>query len=134
MRDYGQMLRSSRSPHSVGVTADRILAALESRGIEVFARIDHAAAARSAGLELKDEQVLIFGNPKVGTRLMQSEPQVGYELPLRLLIWDADGQTMVGYLPAIELANNYALADHAEVLAGMGQLLEQLVIEGVASR
>lgn len=122
-------LTSFPSPHSVADTVERILAALARRDIEVFARIDHAAGARAAGLELPDEEVVVFGDPRVGTGLMQSDPQVGYELPLRLLVWDAAGQTTVGYRPPTELAGDYALAGRSAVLEGMTGLLAQIVAE-----
>ena len=69
------------SPHSVPVTMDLLLAALERRGITVFARIDHGGGARAAGLELADEELVIFGDPRAGTPLMQANPEIGYELP-----------------------------------------------------
>jgi len=125
-------LKTANSPHTVAATVERLLAALEQRRIAVFARVDHAAGAREAGLELADEQVLIFGDPRVGTGLMQDDPEIGYELPLRLLIWNAGGQTKVGYRPPTELGSEYSVAPHAEVLARMGGLLEQLVAEAVA--
>ncbi|HTU80274.1 MAG TPA: DUF302 domain-containing protein [Solirubrobacteraceae bacterium] len=124
---------ASKSPHSVSATAERVLAALEARGIRLFARIDHAAGARAAGLELADEQVLVFGDPRAGTPLMQSDARVGYELPLRLLVWERDGQTMIGYRPASELAESYELGEHANVLARMDALLAQLVSESIAA-
>ncbi|MEA2196884.1 MAG: hypothetical protein QOJ25_935 [Solirubrobacteraceae bacterium] len=126
-------LLTARSPHSVSVTVDRLLGALEGRGIQVFARVDHAAGARAAGLELPDEEVVIFGDPRVGTLLMQSDSEVGYELPLRVLVWDAGGETVVGYRPPTELAMDYEMSDRAEVLERMMALLEQLVGESVAT-
>jgi len=117
------------SPHPVRATVERVLAALETRGIQVFARIDHGAGARAAGLELADEEVVIFGDPRVGTPLMQSDPSVGYELPLRLLVWDASGHTTIAYRPPSELADEFGLGDRAAVLERIGQLLEQIVAE-----
>jgi uncharacterized protein (DUF302 family) len=70
----------------------RLIAAIEERGLAVLARVDHAAGARAAGLELASEEVVFFGNPTAGTPLMQSDPRVGIELPLRMLVWqDQDG-------------------------------------------
>jgi uncharacterized protein (DUF302 family) len=120
------------SPHSVPDTIDRLVYALERRDIHVFARVDHGGGARAAGLELADAQLLIFGDPRVGTLLMQSDPRIGYELPLRVLAWDDAGRTMVGYRQPTQLATEYAVADQAGVLERMDGLLEQLVAESVA--
>ena len=117
------------SVHAVPATVDRVIAALGRRGIGVFARIDHAAGARKAGLTLADEEVLIFGNPQAGTPLMQADPTVGYELPLRLLIWDAGGQTKIGYRPPTELASDFAVTAQLETLRRMENLLQQISAE-----
>jgi uncharacterized protein (DUF302 family) len=113
----------------VPATVDRLIAALGRRGITVFARVDHAAGARKAGLQLADEELVIFGDPRVGSLLMQRDPAVGYELPLRLLIWDAGGQTMLGYRRPTELRDDFALADQLETLRRMENLLEQITAE-----
>ena len=125
-------LQVTKSPHPVAATADRLIAALEGRGITVFARIDHAGGARAAGLEVPDEELLVFGDPRAGTPLMQDDPQVGYELPLRLLVWEAGGETLVGYRPLTELAERYAIGARSELLARMTKLLEGLVAEASA--
>ncbi len=117
------------SVHSVPATVDRVIAALGRRGISVFARIDHAAGARKAGLTMADEEVLIFGDPRAGTPLMQVDPTIGYELPLRLLIWDAGGQTKIGYRPPTELADVFAVASQLETLRRMENLLGQIAAE-----
>lgn len=126
------MLRIATSPHSVPATADRIASALERRGVQLFARIDHGAGAGAAGLELADEQVLIFGDPRVGTLLMQDDPEVGYELPLRLLVWDSGGETLIGYRPPAELSSQFPGLRRTEVLERIEQLLEQLVAEAAS--
>lgn len=125
-------VKTADSPHPVTDTVDRIVAALDARGITVFARVDHAAGARNAGLELADEQLLVFGDPRAGTGLMQEDATVGYELPLRMLVWDDGGQTRLGWRPPPELASEYSLAAHAEVLVKMGGLLEQLAAAGAS--
>jgi uncharacterized protein (DUF302 family) len=125
-------LSTANSPYGVSATVDRVLAVLESRGITVFAHVDHGAGARAAGLELADEQVLSFGDPRVGTLLMQSDPAIGYELPLRLLVWDNAGQTTIGYRPPTELAGEYEVADRVRVLERLELLLEQIVADSVA--
>ena len=122
-------LTTVESAHGVTSTVDRLIAALGRRGISVFVRIDHAAGAREAGLELADEELVIFGDPRAGTVLMQADATVGYELPLRLLIWDAGGQTMIGYRRPTELRDEFALGNQLEILRRMESLLEQITAE-----
>ncbi len=117
------------SVHTVPATIDRVIAALARRGIGVFARIDHAAGARKAGLTLADEELVIFGDPRAGTPLIQADPTIGYELPLRLLVWDAGGQTKIGYRRPTELAGDYAVAAQLETLRRMENLLQQISAE-----
>ena len=71
------------SAHGATETVERLKALLARKGIEVFAHIDHAAAARKVGLTLRPTQVLIFGNPQAGTPLMQGRQTIGLDLPLR---------------------------------------------------
>ncbi len=117
------------SVHSVPATVDRVIAALGRRGITVFARIDHAAGARKAGLTLADEEVLIFGDPRAGAPLMKADPTIGHELPLRLLVWDAGGQTKIGYRPPTELSSDFAVIAQLETLRRMENLLQQISAE-----
>ncbi len=89
---------SVKSAHSVSDTADRLEAILGAKGMSVFARIDHAAGAQKAGKSLPPTQLLIFGNPKVGTPLMLCSPSIAIDLPQKALIWqDADGVTWISY-------------------------------------
>ena len=74
-------------------TVDRLAAAVTSRGISIMARIDHAAAAAAVGMELRPTEVLIFGNPRAGTPLMQAVQTVGIDLPLKALVWRDEGGT-----------------------------------------
>jgi uncharacterized protein (DUF302 family) len=120
------------SPHEVRATMDRLIAALTRRGIAVFARIDHGGGARDVGLELADEELVIFGDPRVGTLLMQSDPEIGYELPLRVLVWEAAGQTKIGYRLPTDLAAEYAVEGHEETLRRIARLMEELVGESAA--
>ena len=90
----------------------RLGEALDAHGLQLFARIDHAAGARKADVELEPNVLLIFGNTRVGTPLMQADPRVGIELPLRMLIWQDPDGTHVGYLDPRELADRYALDGH----------------------
>jgi uncharacterized protein (DUF302 family) len=86
------------SPHSVKVTMDKLVAALESKGVKPALRVDHAAAARANGLELKPTEVVFFGNPKLGTPLMQARRSSAIDLPMRVLAWEDDkGKTWIAY-------------------------------------
>src|SRR5205085_12495031 len=99
-----------RSAFGSRQTVGRLSEAIERRGLTVFDRIDHAAAAREFGLELADEEVVVFGNPRAGTPLMQSDPRIGLELPLRILVWaDVEG-CLLGYRDPRELAAHYDVA------------------------
>ena len=120
------------SPHSVEETVERLRGSLERRSITVFATIDHAAGAREVGLELPDETVVVFGDPRAGTPLMQKDPTVGIELPLRVLVWDERGATKVGYEDPTELADRYRLDETQERLERMRALLAELAAEAAA--
>ncbi len=117
------------SPYDVASTVARVETALRARGVTLFAAVDHAAGARQAGLELADEVLLVFGNPKAGTALMQEDPSVGIELPLRLLVWDEQGTTQVAFSDPAELAVGYRVSGRLPVLAQLRRLLDQLVAE-----
>jgi uncharacterized protein (DUF302 family) len=115
-----------RSSHDHPETMRCLIASVQEHGLAIFARIDHAAGARDAGLELPDEQVLVFGNPKAGTALMRDDPRVGIELPLRMLVWADDHGVAVGYEDPRELAGRFAVGAHASTLDAMAQLLAAL--------
>ena len=112
------------SKHPVEDTVDRLAKAIEAKGIKIAARIDHAAGAKAAGLELPPTVVLLFGNPKLGTPLMQADPRVGLDLPMKMLVWqDKAGKVWVGYAPPSALQARYTLdgqlaADALKALAG----------------
>jgi uncharacterized protein (DUF302 family) len=86
------------SKYGVRETTDSFIAALKRRGMSVMARFDHAAAAKAVGLELRPTEVLVFGDPLVGTLLMQDVPLIGIDLPLKVLLWqDGLRQTWLSY-------------------------------------
>ncbi len=86
------------SQYSVGETIDRLQAALEEKGLTIFARIDHQAGAAGADLELRPTEVLLFGNPKLGTPLMNSAQTVAIDLPQKALAYeDEDGKVYLAY-------------------------------------
>ncbi len=100
-----------RSPHTARVTMDRVETAAKARGLNVFARIDHAAGATKAGKTLRPTEVLIFGNPQGGTPLMECAQTFGIDLPLKALVWeDASGQVWLGYNDIQFLAQRHGAA------------------------
>jgi len=87
-----------RSRSKTRETVDRLLAAVVARGMTVFARIDHGAGAAEAGLTLGPTELLVFGNARGGTSMMQAAQSAGIDLPLKALVWeDASGTVWVGY-------------------------------------
>jgi uncharacterized protein (DUF302 family) len=93
-----------------GETADRLAAEITASGMVVFARIDHAAGAAAAGLALRPTELLIFGNARGGTPLMQADQAIGIDLPLKALVYeDAAGKTWVAYNDPHWLARRHAL-------------------------
>ncbi|MGF1462166.1 MAG: DUF302 domain-containing protein [Maricaulaceae bacterium] len=105
------------SPHSVAETVAKMKAALEGAGITIFGEVDHAKGAASVDLELDDAVVLMFGNPRIGTPLMQSNIRAGLDLPLKALIYSKGGITYVAYLDPAELKARYGLDGVDPVIA-----------------
>lgn len=108
-------------------TVTRLLTAAESRGLTIFAVVDHAANARQADLALPPTTLVLLGNPRAGTLLMQCDPAVAVDLPLRMLVWqDAEGRTWVGHQPVSLLRTRYQLESCGEVLERLKGVLEAL--------
>jgi len=104
-----------RSSHGPGETMSRLQAEVKGKGLTVFARIDHAAGATAVGLALRPTEVLVFGNAKGGTPLMQAVQTIGIDLPLKALVWqDASGDTWVSYNDPSWLAKRHGLGHEAE--------------------
>ena len=96
-------------------TMSRLEAEVKARGMTVFAHIPHDRGAATVGVPLRPNDLLIFGNPKVGTPLMQLAPTIGIDLPLRVLVWeDADGRTWLSYNDPAWLARRHGLDPNAE--------------------
>ncbi len=113
------------SPYSVAETLDRLEAVLRAHGATVFARINHTAAAAASGLSMQQTEVLIFGNPKVGTPLMKTAPTLAIDLPFKALAWnDAEGHVWLAYNDINWLARRHHLPDDLAVaLAGIAALI-----------
>jgi uncharacterized protein (DUF302 family) len=104
-------------------TMDRLAAEVTAKGLTVFARIDHAAGAAEVGLSLRPTELLIFGNAKGGTPLMQSAQTIGIDLPLKALVWqDEQGRTFISYNDPAWLAKRHVAAALPVVEAMTGLL------------
>ena len=122
------------SPHSVSDTMDRLEAAVTGAGATVFARVNHAAGAAKIGSELADAELLIFGNPKLGTPAMQADIAAGLDLPMRVLVHaDASGKTQVVYRAPAALAEDHAIPGDLKVLTMMTGALDKLTGKAVAA-
>ena len=116
-------------------TMDRLAAAVRTRGISIMARIDHAAAAAAIGMELRPTEVLIFGNPRAGTPLMQTVQTVGIDLPLKALVWqDEAGTTWLAYNDPRWLADRHGVdAGLDRTLHAMADALAAVAREATAA-
>ncbi|PJJ95919.1 hypothetical protein CO615_10895 [Lysobacteraceae bacterium NML75-0749] len=125
------ILQRHESPLSVSQTASALRTQLESRGITVFALIDHAAAAEKAGVSMPPTQVLVFGNPRGGTPLMLAHPDLALDLPVRVLIrQNTEGRTEVLWRDAEAQAAAQGLpADALAPLAQLEKLLKTLLAQ-----
>jgi uncharacterized protein (DUF302 family) len=114
-----------RSHRSVKATIDTLEASLKDNGVNIFARIDHAAGATSVGMALRPTELLIFGNPRAGTPLMQAKQTTGIDLPLKVLAWeDTSGSVWVTYNDPAWLAARHGLGeDAAEAVTGLARAL-----------
>ena len=115
------------SPHTVSMTADKLVSAVEGAGATLFARIDHQAGAKKIGAEMPGATLVIFGNPKLGTPIMKSNIKAGLDLPIRVLIWEEGGSTKLGTLSPEHLKQRYDIkgADGAltKMKGALGKLL-----------
>ena len=108
---------SIKSSHDVKTTVDRLENKLREKGMSVFIRINHAEMAQKVGKKLRPTELIIFGNPKVGTPLMQCGQSVGIDLPQKALIWqDEAGQVWLSYNDPKYLANRHSIKGCSEVI------------------
>ena len=115
--DNSAGVTSVKSMHSVAETTQRFEQILAAKGMTLFTVIDHQAGAQKAGLSLRETQVVIFGNPKVGTPLMQCEQQVALDLPQKALIWeDEQGDVWFSYNEPSYLKSRHSIAGCDAVL------------------
>jgi uncharacterized protein (DUF302 family) len=113
---------------------DRLEAQIQARGLNVFARIDHAAGAAEVGLPLAPTDLIIFGNARGGTPLMQSVQTVGIDLPLKILVWqDAANNTWLSYNEPSWIAQRHGVAGRELTVDKMADLLSAITREAAGS-
>jgi CubicO group peptidase (beta-lactamase class C family)/uncharacterized protein (DUF302 family) len=128
-----KVMSCRESCYSVAATVDRLEALVKAKGIDVAARVDHAAAATQKGLELPPTEVLLFGNPAIGTKLMQSRRSIALDLPLRVVVWEeADGTVWAGHHDVAALASQHGIGDREQVVEAMDTGLESLLRHATA--
>ena len=123
-KSYG--IQSIPSPYASDITVSKLEAIIASKGLTLFAEIDHGAAAAQAGLHMQPAHVLIFGQAKAGTPLMVASPLLALDLPLKVLVWeDAEKKVWVSYNTPAFLVERHALpADLAKNIAGIEGLVK----------
>ncbi len=123
---------SMESPHSVSETIDRLEAAVEGAGATIFARVDHAEGASSVDMELDPATLLIFGNPQLGTQVMQDDIRAGLVLPLRMLAYEWEGQTYLGWQSPEVLFDDLRVDGDAEYVQKIDGALRTLAEKAVS--
>jgi len=128
-------LVSVQSRSATSETVKRLLSALTKRNLTIFARVDHAAGAASIGLALRPTELVIFGNPKGGTALMQDQQSAGIDLPLKVLVWeDSERKTWLTYNDPNWIAERYALGpDSASAVKAMATLMNAIAQEATTT-
>lgn len=115
---------SKPSNHSVDETVDRLKALLHSKGITLFALIDHSGEAEKVGLKMPPTKLLILGNPKAGTPLMLAAPSIAIDLPLKLLVWeDSQGKIWISYNSPEYLKQRHNLPENLLPNISIGEAL-----------
>jgi len=121
------------SPYSVDAPLDRLAAAAEARGAHVFARIDHAGGAENIGTQLAPTAVLIFGSPQLGTPLIQQQPTVAIDLPVRALAWRGRATTYLAYTDPRALARRHGIDPEDAAITRLSGVLDALTDQAVTA-
>lgn len=128
-------LISKKSPHSVKVTLDRLQNILQKKGITIVTRWSHDAGAKKAGMELRPTELLIFGNPKMGTHFFTSNQTAGIDLPMKALAWqDAKGQVWLTYNNPAYIAHRHGIDDRGEIVKKMTGALDNMTNAAIAQQ
>ena len=126
-------LTTVRSPYGERETMDRFVTVAGKAGMNIFARIDHAAGARKVGRSLRPTEVLIFGNPKSGTPFLECSQTVGIDLPMKLLVWtDESNQVWIGYNDPAWIGRRHGV-ESCPAISTISQGLRKMVEGAIAS-
>ncbi len=126
-------MTTKESPRSVEDTHSRLKGVLKSRGIKLFAIIDHSGEAEAVGLELRDTKVVIFGNPLAGTPVMAAAPLAALDLPLKVLVWADGDKTKLTFTEPAELAARYELAGRLAAIDAVTDAVIELAGQPLAA-
>ena len=118
---------SIESAHDVAATIDRLDSILTEKGFSVFGRVDHAANAESVGMTIRPTQLLIFGNPQIGTKLIMKSPGIAVDLPLKMIASeDETGKVHLSWVDPQQLKTAHQVEDCDELFINMANVLEGL--------
>ena len=132
MASASDQLVVKQSKYNVAETLDRLTKILKSKGITIFARVNHAAGSKSVGMELRPTELLIFGNPKMGTPLMLADQRIGLALPMKALAFrDKDNKVWLTYRKADDLKQAYDISTRDKVFMKMSGALGKLTDKAV---
>ncbi len=125
--DSANDLVIKKSLHSTDSTFTKLKETITSKGLTIMAEVAHDKAAASVDLELRPTRLLIFGNPKIGTMLMQSDQKIGIDLPLKILVHEtAEGEVLVSYFNASTLSERYNIVDKEAVITKVNGALNAI--------
>lgn len=123
---FAEGIINKTSTHTVAQTLDKLETIVTSKGFKVVARVNHAKAAEMNGRHLRPTELLIFGNPKVGSALMESNPAAGLDLPVKVLAWENEqGAVTLSYNDPHWMAARYEIHDRDEIINKMSNALDK---------
>jgi uncharacterized protein (DUF302 family) len=120
---FAQQPITKTSKHDFETTIAELKNTIKSMDLKIIAEVPHSKGAEMSGLELAPTHLLIFGNPKVGSLLMQKDQSIGLDLPLRMLVYEKKGNTYISYHDPKNLADTYELGEKGKVLNKMSQAM-----------
>ena len=116
---------------SVEEAVSKMQQTIEKKGLTVFSVIDHQANAAKADMEIQPLTVLIFGNPKMGSRLMKADPRIGIHLPMKILVFAQKGQTRIGYYDPMLYMKQFELSGQKATLLKMQEAMAAFARSGI---